>query len=62
MKISKLIEHLRNYDLNDDVYIQAGFNRFHIKEISISEDDGVIIITDDDADNPKPYKPSLRRA
>lgn len=62
MRIAKLIEHLRNYDLGDEVYIQSGFNRFKIKGISISEDDGVILITDDEADNPQPYKPTLRKA
>lgn len=62
MKNYKIIELLRRYDLNEDVKIQVGFNRFDINCID-NDSDSVIIVTEENANNPKPNKPiPIRRA
>lgn len=61
MTIAKLIDKLRFYNFSDNIYIQVGFNRFDIKSLDIT-DDGVIIVTEDDANNPPPSYNEPRRA
>lgn len=61
MNIAKLIEKLRFYNFSDKIYVQAGFNRFDIKDIDIT-DDGVIIVIEDEANNPPPTYNDIRRA
>ena len=62
MNIAKLIELLRRYNLFDKIYIQSGYNRFDIKEVTISDDGGIVIVIEDDANNPVPPPVINRRA
>lgn len=62
MTVAKLIEILRHYNLFDKIYIQAGFNRFNINDITLSEDGGIIIITSEEANNPQPIPSNKWRA
>ena len=61
MNIAKIIDKLRFYNFSDEVYVQSGFNRFKIKTIDIT-DNGVIIVIEDEADNPPPSYNDIRRA
>ena len=51
MNIAKLIDILRYYNLSEKIYIQVGFNRFDIQSVDMT-DDGVILTTTDNANNP----------
>lgn len=49
MKVEQILQKLNS---ESEVYIQVGFNRFNIKDIYVSDQDGVLLITEEDANNP----------
>lgn len=53
MNIAVLLDKMRHHNLSDKIYVQVGYNRFEIKNVDIT-DDGVIIIIEDEANNPPP--------
>lgn len=64
MKVSGLIEELRKSlkYTDSDVYVQSGYNRFKIKDLAIDDSESIVIVIEDDADNPKPTNQPIRNA